>query len=169
MLLHSSKVLFLLLLLSRSISCQLLQLDGYSIEVQTHAGHSIAFDYVFLHFVTPTPTPSPWPLTSWPKYPYHLYDVPRSFPIPSLKTLEQFVFELCYVQTDRQTPRLTHTDTKTSLNALLPRLSSARVTTKSWCIHPSASISCRTGFLYSVNEKLIILYFKTAADHFTEW
>jgi len=47
-------------------------------------------------------------LDLWPFNPktigYHLYDIPRSFPIPSLNTSGSFVFlELCSGQIDRQT------------------------------------------------------------------
>jgi len=40
--------------------------------------------------------------------PYHLQDIPRSFPIPSLNTSGLFVFELCCGQTDRQTDKQTN-------------------------------------------------------------
>ena len=42
----------------------------------------------------------------------HFEYIPRSFPIPSLNTLESFVFELCCGQTDKQT------DTQTAPNML---------------------------------------------------
>jgi len=37
--------------------------------------------------------------------PYHFYDIPRSFSIPSLNSLGSFVFEVYCGQTNRQTDR----------------------------------------------------------------
>jgi len=54
------------------------------------------------------------------------------FPIPSLKTLGSFVFELCSGQTDTQSDR--QTLRQTPMNALLPRLLSPWVITMKYLI-----------------------------------
>ena len=41
---------------------------------------------------------------------YHLQDIPRSFPTPSLNTFGSFLFELSCRQTDRHTDRQTDAD-----------------------------------------------------------
>jgi len=58
--------------------------------IHTHTHHQQHMSSL-LH-VSRNPNVNLWPFN--PK-PCHLYDIPRSFPIPSLNTSGSFVFELC--------------------------------------------------------------------------